>query len=70
MNILKDIGAYLAVIPAYILFASVVPIIPFFIAMGGMYAVLKYVRLNLENYNLYIYIKWIYIFFIIVLIKL
>ena len=42
MNILKDIWAYLAVIPAYILFASVVPIIPFFIAMGGMYAVLKY----------------------------
>ena len=42
MNILKDIGAYLSVIPAYILFASVVPIIPFFVAMGGMYAVLKY----------------------------
>lgn len=49
MGVLSFVGAKIMTLISMLLFASIAPIIPFFVSMGGMFGVVKYFMSKLRR---------------------
>ena len=49
MGLLTIVGEKIMTFISMLLFASIAPIIPFFVSMGGMYGVIKYFMSKLRR---------------------